>query len=187
VLTLTTSARKLGIVQHQRIRCSNAPGIVFFGRCGGHHLRPTCRTRPVYGPSPIYILNSSIWSLRASILFGITLVHRRTRLVPPLSTGPRTSKVNRPALSLPMSWGPAVQPGVRLLIYRPGISTSTVARGSQSRPLPSGLTVLPGNWQPNNCRHSESRSFSYHMSFSIRSLSFVRSEQVLHRSLQPTD
>ena len=80
------------------IRCSNAPDIIIFRRRGCYHLRPTCRTRPVC-PSPISILDSSIWSLRASILFCITwCLHRRPRLVPPLSTGPRTSKVNHPRL-----------------------------------------------------------------------------------------
>ena len=49
------------------------------------------------------------------------------------------------------------------------------------------LTVLPGTWQPNSCRHSESSSFSYHMSFSMGSRCFASSANLLQPSFKPSD
>ena len=38
-----------------------------------NHLRSTCRSRPVHGPSSIFVPNCSIWSLHSSILLCVTL------------------------------------------------------------------------------------------------------------------
>ena len=50
----------------------NAPiSVVVERRCD--HLRSTCRSRPVHGPSSIFVPNCSIWSLHSSIPLCVTL------------------------------------------------------------------------------------------------------------------